>query len=132
VELPLDHVAVAVADLETAQPLFEALLGAVGSRRERVDAQGVDVVFVGSGTGRVELIAPTHAGSPVARFLERRGPGLHHLAYRVPDLDATLEALAARGVELIDATPRLGAHARRVAFVHPRSTAGVLVELIEE
>lgn len=130
-ELPLDHVAIAVADLESAQPLFESLIGAAGSPVERVAGQQVDVVFVGSGTGRVELIAPTSVQSPVARFLERRGPGLHHLAYRVADLDAALEALAARGVRLIDEHPRAGAHGRRVAFIHPQSSAGVLVELIE-
>jgi methylmalonyl-CoA epimerase len=130
-QLPLDHVAIAVNDLATARPLFESLVGAAGSPVERVDGQGVDVVFVGAGDGRVELIAPSRDDSPVARFLARRGPGLHHLAYRVPDLDAALRDLAARGVRLIDERPRAGADGHRVAFLHPRSCAGVLVELIE-
>jgi methylmalonyl-CoA/ethylmalonyl-CoA epimerase len=130
-ELPLDHVAIAVPDLQQALPIFEALIGAPGSPAERVEDQGVDVVFIGAGAGRVELIAPIGAGSPVARFLERRGAGLHHVAYRVADLDAKLAELTARGVPLIDAEPRSGAHGRRVAFVHPRGTAGILVELVE-
>jgi methylmalonyl-CoA/ethylmalonyl-CoA epimerase len=131
-ELPLDHVAIAVADLGAAQPLYEALLGVAGSPVERVDAQGVDVVFIGEGAGRIELIAPTGPDTPVARHLERRGPGLHHLAYRVPDLEAALRTLTARGVLLIDERPRAGAHGRRVAFVHPKGTGGVLIELVEE
>jgi methylmalonyl-CoA/ethylmalonyl-CoA epimerase len=129
---PLDHVAIAVPSIAEALPLFELLTGGAGSPRERVDAQGVDVAFVGTGTGRIELIEPISADSGVARFLERRGPGLHHLAYRVPDLEAALADLAARGVRLIDERPREGAHGRRVAFIHPASTGGVLIELVEE
>jgi methylmalonyl-CoA epimerase len=129
--MPLDHVAIAVPDLQQALPSFEALTGAPAAAAERVEDQGVDVVFIGDGPGRLELIAPIGAGSPVARFLERRGAGLHHIAYRVTDLDAKLAELTARGVPLIDAEPRRGAHGRRVAFIHPRGTAGVLVELVE-
>jgi methylmalonyl-CoA/ethylmalonyl-CoA epimerase len=91
----------------------------------------VDVVYVGEGAGRIELIAPIGDDSPVARFLARRGPGLHHLAYRVPDLAATLAEMRARGVPLIDETPRPGAHDRLVAFVHPRGAGGVLIELVQ-
>lgn len=131
-ELPLDHVAIAVRSIATVQPLFESLVGAESSTRESLPAEFVDVAFIGTGPGRIELLEPTTAGSAVARFLERRGPGLHHLAYRVPDLAATLHRLEAAGVALIDRTPRAGAHGRRVAFLHPGSTAGVLIELVEE
>jgi methylmalonyl-CoA epimerase len=130
VQLPLDHVAIAVESIADAQPLFESLLGANGSPLERIEAQGVAVVFVGVGAGRLELLAPLTPDSSVGRFLARRGPGLHHLAYRVPDLDATLARLAANGIELIDRTPRPGAGGHRVAFLHPRSTGGVLIELV--
>jgi methylmalonyl-CoA/ethylmalonyl-CoA epimerase len=132
VQLPLDHVAIAVPDLPGAALTYEALTGGPASPVERVEAQGVDVIFIGSGVGRIELIAPFSDESAVARFLTRRGPGLHHLAYRVPDLAAHLHELAARGLELIDREPRIGAHGRRVAFLHPRSTGGVLIELVED
>lgn len=130
-ELPLDHVAIAVRSIAEMQPLFESLTGGEGSTRERVDAQGVDVVFVGVGAGRLELLEPTRPDSAIARFLEKRGPGLHHVAYRVPDLAMALGELAARGVELIDRQPRPGAGGHLVAFLHPRSTGGVLVELVQ-
>lgn len=130
-QLPLDHVAVAVRSIAESLPIFELLVGARSSDRERVVDHGVDVVFVGDGDARIELIEPLSPDSGVGRFIDRRGPGLHHIAFRVPDLATTLERLAARGVELIDREPRPGAHGRRVAFVHPRSTAGVLVELVE-
>lgn len=130
--LPLDHVAIAVRSIAETLPLFESLTGASGSLRERVDSQGVEVAFVGVGECRLELVEPLTPESPVARFIDRRGPGLHHVAYRVPELETTLERLAAAGIHLIDERPRPGAHGRRVAFLHPRSTGGVLIELVEE
>jgi methylmalonyl-CoA/ethylmalonyl-CoA epimerase len=130
-ERDLDHVGIAVPSLDEALPVWEALVGAAGSGRERVDAQGAEVVFVGSGAGRVELLAPTHPDSPVARFLERRGSGMHHLCYRVPDIAAALREYRDAGYQLIDQEPRSGAHGHRVAFLHPRSSTGVLVELVE-
>jgi methylmalonyl-CoA/ethylmalonyl-CoA epimerase len=131
VQLLLDHVAVAVTSIAEAQPLFESLLGATGSPIEQVPSQNVNVVFLGEGGGRIELLEPTAPDSAVARFLERRGPGLHHLAYRVDNIDAELARLAAAGYELIDRNGRPGAGGHRVAFLHPRSTGGVLVELVE-
>lgn len=131
-ERVLDHVAIAVPSIADALPKYETLIGAGGSVPETVAAQGVRAVFVGSGPGRVELLEPTGPDSPIARFLERRGPGLHHLAYLVDDLEAALAAHVADGFQAIDAAPRPGAHGRRVAFLHPRSLSGVLVELIEE
>jgi methylmalonyl-CoA/ethylmalonyl-CoA epimerase len=130
VQLPLDHVAIAVPSIATALPVFESITGAAGSPVERVDGQHVDVVFIGTGPGRLELLQPTTPDSPVGRFLQRRGPGIHHVAYRVADVQAKLDELAALGFELLDSTPRPGAHGHRVAFLHPRSTGGVLVELV--
>jgi len=131
VELPLDHVAIAVTSITAALPTFERVAGASGSPIERVESQQVAVSFVGSGESRIELIEPTSAGSTVQRFLDRRGPGLHHIAYRVSDLAAKLDELAEQGVRLIDREPRTGAHGHRVAFIHPESTGGVLIELVE-
>lgn len=130
-ERVLDHVGVAVASLDDALPLFESITGGKGYGRERVEAQGVEVVFVGGGAGRLELLAPTRPDSAVAKFLAKRGPGMHHLAYAVPDVAAALAAHRAAGAQLIDEAPRPGAGGHLVAFLHPRSTGGVLVELVQ-
>ena len=130
-ERTLDHVGIAVASLDESIPVWTRLTGAGPTGREIVATQGVEVVFLGTGPGRVELLAPTQAGSPVARFLERRGPGLHHLCYRVPDLRAALADHVAAGFEPIDREPRRGAHDHMIAFLHPRDSSGVLIELLE-
>lgn len=130
-ELPIDHVAIAVESIDAVLPVLELLAGSPASARERVESQNVDVVFVGQGAARIELIQPTTPDSTVARFLERRGPGLHHIAYRTSDIDAELARLSAAGVQLIDSKARIGAGGHRVAFLHPKSTGGVLVELVE-
>jgi methylmalonyl-CoA epimerase len=130
-ELPLDHVAIAVPSITAALPIFELLADAPGSRIEHVEAQQVDVAFVGTGAARIELLQPSGPDSTVQKFLDRRGPGLHHIAYRVPDIEAALRRLAAAGVRLIDEQPRPGAGGHKVAFLHPQSTHGVLVELVE-
>lgn len=130
-QLPIDHVAVAVESITAVQPVFESLLGAAGSRVQHIAAQGVNVVFIGEGPARIELLEPTDANGAVARFLKRRGPGLHHLAYRVADIAAELDRLDTAGYELIDRQPRAGADGHRVAFLHPRSTGGVLIELVQ-
>lgn len=130
-ERTLDHVGIAVASLDDAIPLWETLLSTTSSGRESVESQKVEVAFVGEGSARVELLAPLRPDSPVARFIERRGPGIHHIAFRVPDLPAALEELAEQGYSLIDEAPRDGAHGHRIAFLHPRSLSGTLVELIE-
>lgn len=129
-QLPLDHVAIAVESIAAVLPIYEAMLGATGSRVERVASQNVDVVFVGEGPGRLELLQPTTPDSAVGRFLAKRGNGLHHIAYRVADVQAELDRLAAEGMELIDRVPRPGAGGHQVAFLHPRSTGGVLIELV--
>jgi methylmalonyl-CoA/ethylmalonyl-CoA epimerase len=131
VEFPLDHVAIAVPSITAVLPLFESLTGSLSSPIEEVRGQHVNVAFVGSGVGRLELIEPIGTDSPLQKFLSRRGSGLHHVAYRVPDIRAALQRALAAGVELIDAEPRPGAGGHLVAFLHPASTSGVLIELIE-
>lgn len=124
---PLHHVAIAVPSIEEASGLYELLSGTQSSEPESVPAQGVRVAFI----GKVELIEPLSPDSTVARFLDRRGPGLHHIAYESSDLVSDLAALKEAGVELIDQEPRPGAGGHSVAFLHPRSTGGILIELVE-
>ena len=130
-ELPLDHVAIAVPSISAVLPIFELITGGKSSPVERVETQRVDVAFIGSGEGKIELLQPTGPESTVQRFLDKRGTGLHHIAYRCTDIEATLKRLADAGVRLIDEKPRPGAGGHRVAFLHPSSTGGVLVELVE-
>jgi methylmalonyl-CoA/ethylmalonyl-CoA epimerase len=127
----LHHVAIVVADLAAARERYAAL-GFPLPHAEEVADQQVMVETFALAAGSVELIQPTDPDGPIARFLAKRGEGLHHVAYRVDDLDAALRGLAARGVRLIDERPRRGAHGWKVAFVHPESCAGVLTELVEE
>lgn len=127
----LDHVAIAVKDLDQALGFYRDVLGMPVGGVETVEDQGVTVAFVGEEPGRVELLCPTGPETPVGRFLEKRGEGLHHVAVRVPDVDAAVATLRERGVPLIDQTPRVGAHGTRVAFVHPKGAGGVLLELVE-
>lgn len=124
---PLDHVAVAVRSIADARPLYELLTGDRCSPVETLEDQGVDVAFVGS----VELLEPHAPDTPVGRFLDRRGPGLHHVAFRVAELTDALRRLREAGLRLVDETPRPGARGHLVAFLHPESTGGVLVELVE-
>lgn len=130
-ERALDHVGIAVQSLDESLPTFESITGGKGYGREAVESQGVEIVFVGSGAGKLELLAPTRPDSPVGKFLAKRGPGTHHLCYRVPDVAAALEEFRRAGYELIDREPRVGGHGHRVAFLHPRSTGGVLIELLQ-
>lgn len=130
-ELPLDHVAIAVPSITAVLPIFESISGARSTPIEAVPAQRVNVAFIGSGEGRIELIEPAAPDSTVQKFLDRRGTGLHHIAYRVSDLASALEQYAQAGYRLIDSTPRPGAGGHLVAFIHPQSTAGVLIELVQ-
>ena len=125
----LDHVAIAVKDLEVAVQYYVEVLGFAPPEYEEVVEQKVRTAIFGHGLGRIELLCPTSEDSPVARFLAKRGEGLHHLCIEVADLDATLSALKAKGTPLIDQTPRVGAGGARIAFIHPKGTAGVLTEL---
>jgi methylmalonyl-CoA/ethylmalonyl-CoA epimerase len=123
------HVGVAVTDLDTAVAFYRDVLGLQPHPPEVAD--GATIVSLGFGDTQVELLAPKAPDGPIARFLTRRGPGIHHICYRVPDLDAALDACRAAGYRLIDEAPRLGAGGRRIAFIHPKSTAGILLELTE-
>jgi methylmalonyl-CoA/ethylmalonyl-CoA epimerase len=127
----IDHVGVAVDDLDAAVALYSERLGMPVEHRETMEAQGVEAVLLGVGESHVELLRPLSADTAVGRFLERSGPGLHHVAYGTDDIDAALEAVRAAGLRLIDEQPRTGIRNSRVAFVHPRSTGGVLTELVE-
>ena len=127
----IDHVGVAVAELEPALELYRDRFELLATHREVVEEQGVEAVLLDAGENHVELLAPLGADTPVGRFLERNGPGLHHLAYQVTDIERTLGALRAAGMELIDQQPRIGIRGSRVAFLHPRATAGVLTEIVE-
>lgn len=127
----LDHVAVAVSDLDAALARYERAFGLRPSRRERVDEQGVEEVMLPLGECFLQLLAATGEDTPVGRFLARRGEGLHHLAFAVDDIEAALARLKEQGVELVDEAPRRGGGGHRVAFIHPRATAGVLIELVE-
>lgn len=128
--MKLDHIAVEVSDLEAAVRIYRALGFPFGGT-QRVEAEGVEVAFFEAGEAHIELIAP-FANEGVRRFLEKRGPGVHHLAFRVPRLEDALRRLKDQGFEVIPPEIRRGAYGRRVAFLHPRSTSGVLIELIEE
>jgi len=127
----IDHVGVAVEDLEAAIGLYEKSFEMTLAHRETVESQGVEAVLLDVGDGHVELLRPLGPETAVGKFLDRKGPGLHHVAYAVEDIDATLPRLAAAGIELIDSEPRVGIRESRVAFLHPRSTGGVLTEIVE-
>jgi methylmalonyl-CoA/ethylmalonyl-CoA epimerase len=127
----LHHVAVVVADLDEALARYRTL-GFSGGERFVLAEQAVEVATLRSGTGWIELIQPTDPDGPIARYLAKRGEGVHHVAYAVPDLAAALNSLASAGIRLIDAAPRTGAHGWRIAFVHPESCGGVLTELVQE
>jgi methylmalonyl-CoA/ethylmalonyl-CoA epimerase len=123
------HVGIAVPDLESALAFYRDVLGLQPHPPEVVD--GATIVALSLGDAEVELLAPVEADSPIGRFLARRGPGIHHICYRVPDLNAALEACRKAGYRLVDEVPRKGAAGRRIAFVHPKATAGILLELTD-
>jgi methylmalonyl-CoA/ethylmalonyl-CoA epimerase len=127
----IDHVAMAVEDLDEAIALYRDRLGMPLEHRETFERFGVEAVLLGVGDGHVELLSPVSADSGVGRFLARRGPGMHHVAYRTDDIDSALESIRAAGIQLIDDRPRAGIRQSRVAFMDPKSTGGVLTELVE-
>lgn len=128
----IDHVGIAVDGLGDAEPVYRALLDGGPEGREEVEDEGVRVSFFGRGAGRVELLEPSDPGSAVGRFLERHGPGVHHVCLRVGEIEAALERAEEAGAEVVPPRVRRGAGGRPVAFLHPRSTGGVLVELTED
>ena len=127
----IHHVGVAVADLDASIELYRRALGAELVHRATSESEGIDVALLRVGNDEVELMSPLRDDSPVGKFMAKRGPGLHHVAYGVSDIDVALNEARAAGLELVDAQPRIGLNGRRIAFVHPRSLGGVLTEFVE-
>jgi methylmalonyl-CoA/ethylmalonyl-CoA epimerase len=127
----IDHIGVAVEDLDAAIALYEKSFEMALAHRETVESQGVEAVLLDVGEGHFELLSPLSPETPVGKYLDKRGPGLHHVAYAVADIDDVISRLKEAGVEMIDSEPRQGIRDSRVAFVHPRSTGGVLTEIVE-
>jgi methylmalonyl-CoA/ethylmalonyl-CoA epimerase len=127
----IDHIGVAVEDLDEAVALYSERFAMPVQHRETVEEQGVEAVLVGVGENHVELLRPLGPQTAVGRFLDRNGPGLHHVAYGTDDIDSALDAVREAGLRLIDERPRTGIRNSRVAFLHPKSTGGVLTELVE-
>jgi methylmalonyl-CoA/ethylmalonyl-CoA epimerase len=127
----IDHIGVAVEEIDASLALYRDLFELDVAHREVVSEQGVEAALLDVGENHVELLAPLGPDTPVGRFLARQGPGLHHVAYQVSDIDAALASLKDAGAELIDERPRTGIRASRVAFLHPRATGGVLTEIVQ-
>ena len=127
----IDHIGVAVDDLDGAMKLYSESFGMREQHRETIEAFDVEAVLLEVGEGHVELLKPLSPGSGIGKFLERNGPGLHHVAYQTSDIDTALEQVKAAGLGLIDEEPRTGIRGSRVAFLHPKATGGVLTELVE-
>ena len=129
--LNVHHLGIAVDDLDAALLVYADLFGATLEHRETVEDQGVEAASLRIGDSRIELLQPLAPDTPVGKFLAKRGPGLHHVAYAVADIGQALADARAAGIELIDAEPRIGLNGRRIAFLHPKSMGGVLTELVE-
>ncbi len=129
--MKIDHLGIAVRSIDQSLGFYSEALGLMCTSRETVEEQGVQVAMVPLGECHIELLEPTSGDSPVGRFIERRGEGLHHICVEVEDVTETLEHLKKSGARLIDETPRMGAGRRKMAFIHPSSAHGVLIELVE-
>ena len=129
--MKVDHIGIAVKSLAEAVKVYQDAIGLEVSGYDEVDDQGVRVAMLTIGESRIELLEPTREDSPIEKFMMKRGEGIHHIAVRVDDIEQALERLKASGARLIDSTPRRGAHNTRIAFIHPSSTHGVLLELVE-
>ena len=129
--MKIDHIGIAVKSLTEAAAIYENALGLKVSAYDQVDEQGVRVAMLNIGESRIELLEPTGPESPIEKFMTKRGEGIHHIAITVDDIDKALKQLKAAGVRLVDNEPRRGAHNTRIAFVHPSSTHGVLLELVQ-
>lgn len=127
----IDHIGIAVPSIEEALPFYRDALGMTFAGTEEVASQKVRVAFLKIGESKIELLEPTSSDSPVAKFLEKQGSGIHHLAYSVADIEAAIARLTADGARMIDAAPRDGAHGARIAFIHPKTSGGVLTELCQ-
>jgi methylmalonyl-CoA epimerase len=127
----IHHIGVAVIDLDESVHLYESALGAKLVHRATNEKEGLEAAFMRVGEGEVELMSPLREDSPVGKFMAKRGPGFHHVAYGVSDIESALAEARAAGLELIDSAPRMGMHGTRIAFLHPKSVGGVLTELVE-
>jgi methylmalonyl-CoA/ethylmalonyl-CoA epimerase len=128
----IEHLGIAVRSLDASVPVYEALLGTACYKRERVDSEGVETAFFLSGPNKIELLEATRHDSPIARFLEKKGEGMHHVAFSVSDIHAEMRRLEAAGFELLSKEPKNGADNKWVCFLHPKDTHGVLIELCQE
>ena len=129
--MQIDHIGIAVKSLADAVKVYEDMIGLKVSGYDQVDDQGVRVAMLPLGDSRIELLEPIRPDSPIEKFMAKRGEGIHHIAVRVDNIEAALERFKAAGARLIDTSPRIGAHNTRIAFIHPASTHGVLLELVE-
>ena len=129
--MKIDHIGIAVKSLADAVKVYENALGLIVSGYDQVDEQGVRVAMLNIGESRIELLEPTGPQSPIEKFMTKRGEGIHHIAITVDNIEQTLNQLKAAGVRLVDNEPRRGAHNTRIAFIHPSSTHGVLLELVQ-
>jgi methylmalonyl-CoA epimerase len=127
----IDHIGVAVKSLTEAIKVYETAIGLKLTGFDQVDDQGVRLAMLAVGESRIELLEPTRPDSPIGKFIAKRGEGIHHIAVAVDDIEAAIERLKSSGVRLVDSAPRPGAHKSRIAFIHPSSTHGVLLELVE-
>ena len=127
----VDHIGVAVEDIDASLELYEQAYGMTLVHREIVAEQGVEAVLLDVGENHIELLAATGPDTPVGKFIAKKGPGMHHVAYQVDDIEATLAALKEAGLRLIDETPRIGIRNSRVAFLHPKTAGGLLTEIVQ-
>ncbi|WP_353777170.1 methylmalonyl-CoA epimerase [Winogradskyella sp. 3972H.M.0a.05] len=128
----IEHIGIAVRDIEASNNVFKALFGEAHYKIEDVESEGVKTSFFKCGPNKIELLQATHAESPIAKFIEKRGEGIHHIAFAVDNIDAEIERLLGEGFDLIHKTPKAGADNKLIAFLHPKSTNGVLVELCQD
>ena len=128
----IEHIGIAVKNLQQASDVYESLLGVSSYKMEAVESEGVNTAFFQTGTNKIELLEATHADSPIAKFLEKRGEGIHHIAFDVDDILQEMSRLTAAGFVLLNEKPKIGADNKLVCFVHPKGTKGVLVELCQE
>lgn len=128
----IEHIGIAVKDMKASEELFSKLLNVASYKTERVDSEGVETKFFQTGETKVELLAATNEDSPIAKFIAKKGEGIHHIAFEVADIDAEIIRLEKEGFQLINTQPKDGADNKRIAFLHPKSTNGVLIEICQE
>lgn len=128
----IEHIGIAVKDIEHSNQIFEDILGSASYKTERVESEGVSTSFFKVGPNKIELLEATREDSPIAKFIEKKGEGIHHIAFAVDDVDAEIKRLQKKGYRLINESPKDGADNKRIAFMHPKSSNGVLIELCQD